>query len=206
VARAWSRRLAALRTQVSDLLKNEIESLTGRVRQLLGSTVEVEGVEAAIGDAVHIERGDHDLVPAEVVAVRADTLVCQPLGDLTGVRAGAPVEADSAPLTVPVGPALLGRVLDGLGRPLDGALPPDLERATVHGVPPHPLRRQRVTTPLPLGVRALDTLVPFGRGQRTGRVTVLRSSSNPSPWRPRPPGGAARPSLTKPRSARRSPS
>lgn len=142
--------------------------LTGRVRQLLGSTVEVEGVEAAIGDAVHIERGDHDLVPAEVVAVRADTLVCQPLGDLTGVRAGAPVEADSAPLTVPVGPALLGRVLDGLGRPLDGALPPDLERATVHGVPPHPLRRQRVTTPLPLGVRALDTLVPFGRGQRTG--------------------------------------
>ena len=142
--------------------------VSGTVRNVLGTSVEIQGIAGAIGDGVHIRRDNLTTVPAEVVAVHPEVLVCQPLGDVTGIRSGARVTADSAPLTVPVGPALLGRVVDGLGRPLDGDLDGDLERVSAHAAPPHPLRRQRVDTPLSLGVRALDTLVPFGRGQRTG--------------------------------------
>jgi flagellum-specific ATP synthase len=85
------------------------------------------------------------------------------------LRAGDPVVATGRPLTVPVGEALLGRVLDGLGRPIDGGPPlHGLEGVTVDGTPPHPLRRAPVDRPVHLGVRALDGLVPVGRGQRIG--------------------------------------
>jgi len=140
----------------------------GRVRSVIGLSIRVEGVEAAIGDAVSIASAEGPLV-AEVVALQDGGLVCLPLGDLHGVRQGAPVEPSGEALTVPIGPALLGRVLDGLGRPLDGG--PSLEgshRVATNGTPPHPLRRAKVDRPLPLGVRVLDTLVPCGRGQRLG--------------------------------------
>jgi flagellum-specific ATP synthase len=142
--------------------------VTGRVSRVVGLNLEVEGLDAAIGDAVHIDAGGRPL-PAEVVALRDGGLVCMPFGTLHGVRAGAAVEATGGPLTLGLGSELLGRVLDGLGRPVDGGPPlDDLEQAGVGGIPPHPLRRQRVQEPLALGVRALDTLVPVGRGQRLG--------------------------------------
>jgi len=98
--------------------------------------------------------------------------VCLPHGHLDRVAAGTPVRATGTRPSVLVGPGLLGRVLDGFGRPLDGRPlqpgPDQLERVPIDGSPPHPLRRQPVDRPLPLGVRALDTLVPCGRGQRLG--------------------------------------
>ena len=142
--------------------------VTGRVRRVVGLNLEVEGLDAAIGDAVHIDVAGTRL-PAEVVALREGGLVCMPFGTLQGVRAGASVEASGGPLTIGLGPELLGRVLDGLGRPVDGGLELlGLEQAGVAGIPPHALRRARVSEPLSLGVRALDTLVPVGRGQRLG--------------------------------------
>jgi flagellum-specific ATP synthase len=142
--------------------------VTGRVRRVVGLNLEVEGLDAAIGDAVHIDVAGTRL-PAEVVALREGGLVCMPFGTLQGVRAGASVEASGGPLTIGLGPELLGRVLDGLGRPVDGGPRLDgLEQAGVEGLPPHALRRARVSEPLSLGVRALDTLVPVGRGQRLG--------------------------------------
>jgi flagellum-specific ATP synthase len=142
--------------------------VTGRVRRVVGLNLEVEGLDVAIGDAVHVDAGGRRL-PAEVVALRDGGLVCMPFGTLDGVRAGATVEATGGPLTIGLGEELLGRVLDGLGRPVDGG--PDLDHLQqdgVAGIPPHPLRRARVQEPLALGVRALDTLVPVGRGQRLG--------------------------------------
>jgi len=142
--------------------------VTGRVRRVVGLNLEVEGLDAAIGDAVHVDV-DGTPLSAEVVALRDGSLVCMPFGTLQGVRAGATVQATGGPLTVGLGEQLLGRVLDGLGNPVDGG--PDLRHLPQHGVggtPPHPLRRTRVTEPLALGVRALDTLVPVGRGQRLG--------------------------------------
>ncbi len=92
-----------------------------------------------------------------------------PLAHPVGLRAGMPVRSTGGELTVSVGDALLGRVLDGLGRPIDGRGPiVGAREVGVHAAPPPALDRARVDQPLPLGVRALDTLVPAGRGQRFG--------------------------------------
>ena len=141
---------------------------TGRVRSVIGMSVMVEGVQAAIGDAVTLARPSGELV-AEVVAIDEDGLLCLALGDLNGIRAGATVELAPGRLTVPVGDALRGRVLDALGRPIDGGPSlRDLPRVATSGIPPHPLRRAMVDSQLPLGVRVMDTLLPCGRGQRLG--------------------------------------
>jgi flagellum-specific ATP synthase len=105
-----------------------------------------------------------------VVAVSRDRTTCMPLGELSGVHSGAPVRTTGMPLQVPVGPALLGRVLDGLGRPLDGGPPlgAGVSWVDLASETPHALTRRRVEEPLPFGVRALDTLVPCGKGQRLG--------------------------------------
>ncbi len=140
----------------------------GRVVRVLGLHLEVAGIESAIGDSVVIEVPDGP-IHAEVIALQHDSLVCMPYGSLHGLRTGAPVIASGGPPTINVGSGLLGRVLDGLGRPIDGRpLPAGLESVSTDGNPPHPLRRQRITEQLPLGVRVLDTLVPCGRGQRLG--------------------------------------
>jgi len=140
----------------------------GRVTRVVGVHLEVAGVDARVGDAVTVD-ADHGPMGAEVVAVDRHGIVCMPFGDLRGLGIGAPVRALGRPPTVAVGEALLGRVLDGLGRPLDDApLPAGLERVTVDGEAPHPLRRANVERQLPLGVRVLDTLTPCGRGQRLG--------------------------------------
>ena len=143
--------------------------LTGIVTGAMGLTLTVEGVSAAVGDLVEVTTGPKPLL-AEVVAVGRDRLTCMPLGDLSGVRSGARVRATGMPLQVPVGEALLGRVLDGLGRPMDGGPPlggttryVDLTSET-----PNALTRARVDRQLATGVRALDTLIPIGKGQRLG--------------------------------------
>jgi flagellum-specific ATP synthase len=141
--------------------------VAGRVRDVVGLNLEVEGLQAAIGDALIIET-DTEPLPAEVVALRSGRLTCMPLGNLTGVRAGA-LATPIGRLGVRVGTPLLGRILDGLGRPIDdGPSLSHLPEVSVDGTPPHPLRRANVDRQLPLGVRVLDTLVPCGRGQRLG--------------------------------------
>ncbi|RBY79630.1 EscN/YscN/HrcN family type III secretion system ATPase, partial [Geodermatophilus sp. TF02-6] len=143
--------------------------LTGSVVGAMGLTLAVEGVVAAVGDLVEVDPGPRGLL-AEVVAVSRDRLTCMPLGELSGVHAGARVRATGMPLQVPVGEALLGRVLDGLGRPVDGGPPldPSLECVDLVSETPHALSRTRVQEPLTSGVRVLDTMVPLGKGQRLG--------------------------------------
>jgi flagellum-specific ATP synthase len=141
---------------------------SGRVRSVVGMSVTVEGVQAAIGDAVTLDRPGGDLV-AEVVALDDSGLVCMPLGELTGVRSGAMVRLAPGRLSVPVGDDLQGRTLDALGRPIDGGPSlAGLPRVATGGTPPHPLRRALVDLQMPLGVRVVDTLLPCGRGQRLG--------------------------------------
>ena len=142
--------------------------LAGRVSRIAGLTFEVDGLEAAIGDVIRAGDGTSSVL-GEVVAVRSDGLVAMPLDELHGLRAGAPVRAAGGALSVPIGRQLLGRVIDGLGRPLDDGPPLDPSlTASLAGDAPHPLRRPNVEEPVHLGVRALDTLVPVGRGQRIG--------------------------------------
>jgi flagellum-specific ATP synthase len=140
----------------------------GRVERVVGIHLEVAGLDAAIGDAVVIF-APTGKVGGEVVALHGERVVCMPFGDLRGLRTGAPVWTPGHPPTISVGRALLGRVLGGLGHPIDERpLPVGLETVTVDGTAPHPLLRANVDRPLPLGVRALDTLIPCGRGQRLG--------------------------------------
>jgi flagellum-specific ATP synthase len=151
-----------------DVLSAARPSVHGRITGVVGLSIQVDGVSAAIGDIVRVETPGLPVL-AEVVAVHESGLACMPLGDITGVRAGALVTPTGGPMVIPVGTALLGRVLDGLGRPMDDGEPlVDVDFVTVDSTPPHPLRRSKIDQQLSLGVRAMDALIPCGRGQRLG--------------------------------------
>jgi flagellum-specific ATP synthase len=150
---------------VQPALRAAAPEVFGQVTSVVGLSVSVGGIRAAVGDLVIID----ERVPAEVVSIDDEQLACLPLGPLSGISAGARVRNTGGPLQVPVGDSLRGRILDGLGQPMDGRpLPPGLHWVTVENVPPNALERKLVNEPLPLGVRALDTLIPCGRGQRMG--------------------------------------
>jgi len=140
----------------------------GTVTELVGLHLLVRGLPAAVGDLVSVTTTSGPLL-AEVAALRTDGMVCLPLGVTTGARVGDLVHPTGGALKVRVGDALLGRVLDGLGRPIDGGAAID----HLHAVPvdigaPPALSRPRITQQLGLGVRALDALVSCGHGQRVG--------------------------------------
>jgi flagellum-specific ATP synthase len=139
----------------------------GRVVELVGLHLLVTGIPAAVGDLVEIEGPTPAL--AEVAASGPRGLVCLPLTNTAGLQVGALVRHTGGPLQVRVGDDLRGRVLDGLGRPVDGGPSLDhLPLVTVENQAPAALSRPRIDHQLGLGVRALDALVPCGRGQRIG--------------------------------------
>jgi flagellum-specific ATP synthase len=142
----------------------------GRVSDLIGLIVEATGLEAEVGEVCEIATGrGRAAVPAEVVGFRQRRTLLMPLGDLHGIGPGNVVTATGEPVRVTVGDELLGRVLDGLGRPLDDG--EELSAGRVRpadGSPPDPLDRPRIRERVGLGVRVLDGMVPCGRGQRLG--------------------------------------
>jgi flagellum-specific ATP synthase len=104
-----------------------------------------------------------------VVGFRSHHVLLMPLGEVQGIHPGSEVIALGSALRVPVGEQLKGRVLDGLGNPLDELGPlPAADQASLQLQPPHPLKRQRILQPFQTGIKALDTFVPCGRGQRLG--------------------------------------
>lgn len=144
--------------------------VNGKVAQIIGLTVESEGPDAAIGEVCQIYpvRGGSP-IEAEVVGFRDNRVLLMPLGELQAIGPGCDVVATGRPLTVQVGSELLGQVLDGLGRPLDGGrLPTRMPRYSTQSVPSNPLKRPRVTDPLGTGVRCIDGLLTVGQGQRMG--------------------------------------
>jgi flagellum-specific ATP synthase len=142
--------------------------VAGSVSSVTGLTAWVDGLDAAVGSLVRLDAPAGPL-EAEVVGADHGRLACMPLGSTTGIGPGIAVRPAGHCLEVPVGAALLGRVLDGLGRPIDGGPSlAGLPRVPVDNQATPALRRQRITTQLQLGVRAIDTLTPIGRGQRVG--------------------------------------
>jgi flagellum-specific ATP synthase len=142
----------------------------GRVVQLIGLVVESEGPLAAMGEVCRIQSARHDGdTLAEVVGFRNHHLLLMPLGQIHGIHPGSEVIATGAPLRVAVGGALKGRVIDGLGNPIDGLGPVSTEHNVgLNLLPPHPLKRQRIHDVFQTGIKAIDTFVPCGRGQRLG--------------------------------------
>lgn len=142
----------------------------GRVVQLIGLVVESEGPLAAVGEVCRIQSGRHGATTlAEVVGFRNHHLLLMPLGEIHGIHPGSEVIATGAPLRVAVGSALKGRVIDGLGNPIDGLGQVVAEQSVGLKLgPPHPLKRQRIADVFQTGIKAIDTFIPCGRGQRLG--------------------------------------
>src|SRR3954449_6199471 len=148
----------------------DLHRRSGRVVDLIGLITEATGLDAAVGEVCTIEAGrGRPAVPAEVVGFRAGRTLLMALGEATGIGPGAKVMATGQPLKVDVSDALLGRALDGLAPPLDGKGPiPETAWRPAEAAPPDPLSRPRIDERVSLGVRALDAMVPCGRGQRLG--------------------------------------
>jgi len=155
----YRRRISELRTV----------RLAGRVAQVVGLTIEARGLDGQVGEVCEICPTNKPPLLAEVVGFREDRTLLMPLGDMEGIQPGSPVYPTRSVFRTPVGTALLGRVLDGLGRPIDGRGSLNTtETAPIYNAAPHPLRRQAIAEPLVTGVRAIDGLLTIGKGQRMG--------------------------------------
>ncbi len=161
----WLERLAPYRRRLSEAPPVIIE---GKLTRMVGLTLEAVGCEAPIGARCRVV-GPSTEVEAEVVGFAGEKLFLMPTGDMRGVVPNARVIPTGRVYEAPVGDQLLGRVLDGTGRPLDGAGPLKVEkRVPVYGRPINPLARRPISEPLDVGVRAINALLTVGRGQRMG--------------------------------------
>jgi flagellum-specific ATP synthase len=160
----------ALRRAIRALKDSDLASRRGRVSDLIGLIIEATGLEVEIGEVCMVGEGrDRPLVATEVVGFRSGRTLLMPLGELHGIGPGTSVHPTGSPFRVAVGEALLGRVIDGLGTPLDGMDAPEASSWRSTTAPaPDALTRPRIRDRVGLGVRALDTLIPCGRGQRLG--------------------------------------
>jgi flagellum-specific ATP synthase len=140
----------------------------GRVTGLLGIAVEVVGLRAAIGDLCTIHTPSGVSTPAEVVGFQGERTMVMPLGEPNGIGPGARVTHHARPLCVTTGDALLGRVLDALGRPVDGGPPLVGPDRPVTNDPPAALARSPIVEPIETGFSAIDGLLTCGKGQRVG--------------------------------------
>lgn len=140
----------------------------GRVRSLLGLAVRAVIPGVRVGESVSIQRRQHEPLTAVVVGFVDDEAMLMPLGSLEGVGPDDVVEPTGRPLRITCSEALLGRVLDGLGAPMDGGPPVPGEPYPIMRPPPNPMTRPRIDRPLGLGLRALDGLLTVGEGQRVG--------------------------------------
>jgi len=141
----------------------------GTVSQIIGLIVESYGPIASIGDVCYIHTNEKEIHLAEVVGFKKDKTLLMPLQELYGIAPGNRVSTFREPFAVGVGNDLLGRVLDGLGNPIDSGPPLNLqEKKSVYAAPPNPLNRERIKEPLQLGIRAIDGLLTCGKGQRIG--------------------------------------
>ncbi|MCG8467539.1 MAG: FliI/YscN family ATPase, partial [Gemmatimonadetes bacterium] len=142
----------------------------GRTTSVVGLVIQATGLDVSLGELCRVTSfSDASTVLAEVVGFHEGSVLLMPLGELEGVHPGSAVEPLGRSFSVDVGEGLLGRVVNGLGEPMDDG--PDLgstERVPLVSDPPHPLRRDTIEEPLVTGVRAIDGLLTLGRGQRIG--------------------------------------
>ncbi|WP_371371261.1 flagellar protein export ATPase FliI [Sporomusa aerivorans] len=144
--------------------------LNGRITQIIGLVIESQGPHVNLGELCYIQpRNLSEPIPAEVVGFRENRVLLMPVGEMQGIGPGCEVISAHRMLKVSVGRQLLGRVLDGLGNPIDGKGPLiSNTQYSLNMTPPPPLTRRRISEKLGVGVRAVDGLLTLGRGQRVG--------------------------------------
>ena len=141
----------------------------GHVTDVVGLAIESRGPHAAIGDFCEVETSNGRRIRTQVIGFRDGRVLSMPLEETDGLQLGDPVAARSQDARVEVGPALLGRVIDGFGKPIDGGPPIEARDAyELYGRPTNPLEREHITQLLVTGIRAIDGLLPCGKGQRVG--------------------------------------
>ncbi|MFP2932844.1 type III secretion system ATPase SctN [Pyxidicoccus sp. 3LG] len=154
-----------------DLIKEaQVVRVRGRVTELTGLIIKASVPNVRVGELVLIKSRNRGAVKAEVVGFQGDEVMLMPLGELQGIGPDSEVIPTGKPLSIKCGEALLGRVLNGIGEPMDGSPLPDegLIDWSVDRDCPDPFTRQRIERPLPLGVRCIDGLLTVGEGQRVG--------------------------------------
>ncbi|MBQ3101693.1 flagellar protein export ATPase FliI [bacterium] len=143
----------------------------GKVVEIIGLIIEADGPKSSIGDLCYIYKDDSKTkkIMAEVVGYRANRILLMPLSSMEGIMAGAPVVNTGSDMKIKVSETMLGRVLDGLGEPIDGygdIVPEKLYSTNAEFI--NPLMRKPIDEPLSLGIRAIDGFITVGKGQRMG--------------------------------------
>ncbi|SHI05283.1 flagellar protein export ATPase FliI [Clostridium intestinale] len=156
-----------------ELLNKKVKELSptyieGKVKKIIGLTVEVEGIKAFVGELCTIYNERNIPIKCEVVGFKDNEVILMPLGELSGISPGCKVVPERKPLSVKCSDNLLGKVLDGLGNPLNEDEIGFGEDYPLDNSPPDPLKRRRIKDVLPTGVRAIDGFLTCGEGQRIG--------------------------------------
>jgi flagellum-specific ATP synthase len=162
----WRARIAELRARVPERAPLTVE---GRLTRMVGLTLEAVGCAAAVGGRCLVQAQGGHTIEAEVVGFSGEKLFLMPTGDIRGLMPNARVIPSERACEAEVGAGLLGRVLNGAGRPIDGRGPLRAEsRAPLAGRAINPMARKPIREPLDVGVRAINAITPVGRGQRLG--------------------------------------
>ncbi|HUI53647.1 MAG TPA: FliI/YscN family ATPase [Bryobacteraceae bacterium] len=141
----------------------------GEVTEVVGLLIESRGPNVAIGDFCEVQAAGGRRIRTQVIGFRNGRVLAMPLEETDGLQLGDAVLARSEDAGVEVGPGLLGRVIDGFGKPIDGGPALDVRDVyRLYGEPTNPLQREHITQPLVTGIRAIDGLLPCGKGQRIG--------------------------------------
>ncbi|MCL6545766.1 MAG: FliI/YscN family ATPase [Bryobacteraceae bacterium] len=158
-----------LKPFLADLERMDPLRWTGKVVEMVGLLVASRGPLAAIGDFCEIQAASGRRIRTQVIGFRDGLVLSMPLEETAGLQPGDTVIARSGEARVDVGPSLLGRVLDGFGLPMDGGGEIEAEASyELYRTPPNPLEREHIVEPLVTGIRAIDSLLPIGKGQRVG--------------------------------------
>lgn len=153
---------------LGELENVELSTMHGRITEIIGMLIKAIVPQVKMGEACMIKREGEPLI-AEVVGFTKEEVYLSPLGEMRGIGPSSEVIPLRAPLHIKVGPALLGRVINALGSPIDGKGPIELnETYSVLNSPPDPLKRMKIDRPMPTGVRSIDGVLSAGRGQRVG--------------------------------------
>lgn len=152
-------------------LLDRIDSVvhSGRIAQVTGLLIESEGPSASMGALCEVNTSDGKSVRTQVIGFRDRRILSMPLEEPSGIRLGDPIVLRGSESRLGVGPSLQGRILNGFGEPIDGGPPLDIgQRYAIDSPPPGPLEREPIEERLTVGIRAIDSLLPCGKGQRIG--------------------------------------
>ena len=140
----------------------------GKVTKVIGLTIEAEGIKSFVGELCTIYNEMNNSIKCEVVGFRDNAVLLMPLGELVGISPGCRVIPENKPLSVRCSDELLGKIIDGLGNPLDGSRIQFGEDYNLDNDPPDPMKRKRIKEIMPTGLRAIDAFLTCGEGQRLG--------------------------------------